>query len=400
MQRGLLSTNRGAPDKGYVEKTKKFQPPKSDLLSEEFLDNIQPRDNVKVKQIKQWIKERRQAVIKAAAKTMKGATAYQKEVIKSDMQATLNAWNMWEIQVEHANLSGEADAEFSKSFFAWLQGKGVEDDHQKTPWYRHRINDKEVRSYVNSFAEAKIDFIQALQRLVIKANTTGLDGISEHYLFYKYIVRGGWEDRSSAEFLYDWNKYLGWKEDVPATKEGVAMADPKSTPANFLRKAKQWWTADTTATKQLFISNGMTGYVEMQEDYGAFWRSARVTTKKYKSGNPKKDEYKDIISLIQIDPEADTAGRASLPGVISAPVPVPDGVADDGVPVTVQDMEELKTAIAEVRGFMDESVRSITTAVNSLSPATVEQAIQQQLQPLNNFLSAKTSLGCKAALTR
>ena len=411
MQRGLLSTNRGTPNKGYVEKTKKFDPPKSDVLNEQFLEKIQPRDAVKSKQLRTWIQNRKEAIARAAKRTLSQATTDQKRIIEMELQASLNAWNMWETQVEHNALNDQADAEFSKGFFAWLQGKGSEDDHQKTPWFRHRVNDAEVRHYVNSFAEAKIDFIQSLQRLVMKAQLGGLEGINEFYMYYKYIVRGGWEDRSSAEFLYDWNKYLGWDTNQPETTKSII----KDTPTSMRRFVKQWYTRNQTNTVRLANRVKLQGWVAMHNDYADFWRSARTVVDSMDTDldKPYRDKFKSFLRIFR--PSADgplfstttsttTSSTNPQPTPNTPPVQLNDvrsapGPTDDDDAGELQNIAEIVSAMATMVG---DRLDDIEQKINDSRPMA---AVQEMTDPdfartIEFFLNPETPQTMRDAFMR
>lgn len=48
---------------------------------------------------------------------------------------------------------------------------------------------------------------------IYKANGLGgLEGIDEHYIYFKYVIRGDWEDIQSAEFLYDFKYALKYDD--------------------------------------------------------------------------------------------------------------------------------------------------------------------------------------------
>jgi hypothetical protein len=70
------------------------------------------------------------------------------------------------------------------------------------------VKETSVIKYLNSFLDAKFDFIKAIHLLLAKGDMMGLDNIYEYFLYYKYIVRGGWENIDDADFLHDWNRYI------------------------------------------------------------------------------------------------------------------------------------------------------------------------------------------------
>jgi hypothetical protein len=224
IKRGAFSPNAGTGDKAFKQSiaNEKFVVPKNELQMEEFLKNITPRNAVKQKAVKKFIRNKMNTLSKLVANSGSDRALHTSE---------LNAWGMWLTNLEAEQLEGKEDHQFTIDFYAWLRGRGGDREHDMTPWGRQRIEDPEVKAYLMSFVDAKFDFLEAIQKLVYKANWGGgLDGIAEHYIYYKYIIRGGWKDRSSAEFLHDYNKYFGWEKDI--NKEWIerSIIDKKRVP--------------------------------------------------------------------------------------------------------------------------------------------------------------------------
>ena len=198
VERGFLNMNQG--NKSYMQNVEaqltKFEPPKHEIELEKFLSTIKPRDGVKKASIQTYIRNKIE-VIKQAPNT-------------PEKNADLNALKMWQNQMDMTDVENGQDLAFVKDFTAWLLGKETsnKEDYQKTPWGKKRVKDSECLSYLNTFLDAKFDFRKKLALLVYKGISSGLNGVNEHYLFFKYIIRGGWEDINTADFLHDWNKYL------------------------------------------------------------------------------------------------------------------------------------------------------------------------------------------------
>ncbi len=108
------------------------------------------------------------------------------------------AFRMWRANLKANRLKGWVNSEFQRDFWAWLLGRGKEDDQKKCFWYRQSLaDDPEVRAYVDSFIVKRMEYMTKLELLRRRRPV----GINQTYLFFKYIVRG--ED-SANEFLSDW----------------------------------------------------------------------------------------------------------------------------------------------------------------------------------------------------
>mgnify|MGYP003449771681 CR=1 FL=1 len=190
VQRGAL--NPAKSNNAYLDEVQqKFAAPKSEFKMEAFLKEITPRNHVKRAHILQFIANK--------VKTLRDLGRWEEAA----------AWEHWRSEIQIKSFEGKTDAEFVSDFQSWLLGHGKEIDHQKTPWYRSNCSqhDKQVKAYITSLFEAKMEFIRELNMLVVKARTTGLTGINEFYLYFKYIVKGNWEN-VEADFMYDFNRLL------------------------------------------------------------------------------------------------------------------------------------------------------------------------------------------------
>ncbi len=212
MQRGLLNPKQGQGDTQYKElvhqHTKKFLAPKSDITIEHFLEKITPRSHVKSRKIKAYFTKRRERLRAQINGTNNQIRLSPSQAQDAEMQ--IAALNFWEEQGAAENAEGHVDTKYLKGWVAWLNGKGKPEDHDKTPWDRQRIPDKEVQAYLRSYTDARYEFAQALETLIWKASPggRGLEGLNEHYMYYKWIVRGEWQN-DEAGFMEDYAALLG-----------------------------------------------------------------------------------------------------------------------------------------------------------------------------------------------
>jgi DNA repair exonuclease SbcCD ATPase subunit len=205
--RGLLNPQKGQGDAQFKQmvsqNTKKFLAPKGDINVEHLLETITPRSNVKSKKIKRYFKKRKQNL----RDKLSGNPV--PNLRDQDIKNQLAAIEFWRSQGVEDAAESEVNNEFARDFYAWLNGQGKETDHEKTPWDRQRIPDPEVQAYLRSFTDARYEFAEALENLVFKASpgSRGLEGLPEHYLYFKYIVRGEWQ-HSDSEFLHDYDRLI------------------------------------------------------------------------------------------------------------------------------------------------------------------------------------------------
>ncbi len=126
--------------------------------------------------------------------------------------ATNKALRMWRANLKANRLKGWVNSEFQRDFWAWLLGRGREDDQNKCFWYRQSLaDDPEVRAYIDSFIVKRMEYMTKLELLRRRRPI----GINQTYLFFKYIVRG---EENANEFLSDW-KIFQEEFDVAVKKQ-------------------------------------------------------------------------------------------------------------------------------------------------------------------------------------
>lgn len=213
-RKGWLNPKRNLPDlikKNEIFKSKsdldalvkKFTAPRSELEKEVRLEEITPRDKVKKDSVDRYINTKIRQILD---EIKSGRVDVSR---KTQLEAQLAAYERLRIEDSLGSHSDGVDSNFKLKFYKWLQGQGEPEDIIRTPWGNQKIPDEEVEAYLLSFLTAKLDFTFLLQDLVIKAYYGGgLQGIKEHYLFYKYIVTGGWEMGNLNDFMDDYADYF------------------------------------------------------------------------------------------------------------------------------------------------------------------------------------------------
>jgi hypothetical protein len=117
----------------------------------------------------------------------------------------------------------QEDEDFSK----WLLGRGPEEDHVRTPWYRTPLTNTVdgARKYIEVKMEARRKFIEELATL--KMCIVPRD-VEEAYKFWKYVVKG--LDEGQLTFLEDWSGIRDIDGDI--MRYGSRVAE----------KLEAWWT--------------------------------------------------------------------------------------------------------------------------------------------------------------
>lgn len=202
VKRGFFN-NKVVNDQFLEAQREKFKKPQSEFDTEKMLKAIKPRDVVKRNEIKKYLQRNIDEYNNAGKKAL--AAAYTKWIAQFDMESV-------ETQI---------DAEFTVDFQKWLLGVGKHEDHQRTPWGKQRVADKECNAYLSVFLDARFEFTNKLQEMLYKAKGLGgLEGIEEYYMFFKYIVRGGWENPALfADWLSEWRSWSKLRPDAKSKND-------------------------------------------------------------------------------------------------------------------------------------------------------------------------------------
>ena len=139
----------------------------------------------------------------SAQQTAETLVLLDKMMEKTSDPAEKSALKMWKSMFKADQIGGVVAQEFTRDFWGWLLGRGKEADHKKSPWYRASLcHDKEVSAYVDSFLSKMHEFQLKLAVLKFRQPV----GINQHYLYFKYIVRG--ESITQTSFLSDWALFV------------------------------------------------------------------------------------------------------------------------------------------------------------------------------------------------
>lgn len=176
----------------------KFKPPKNPLEMEKALKFIVPKDEDKKRLSRQFIETQIRMLREDAedlASTDQGWAS---------IQAELTAWSFWKSlqRLEEENIQNDKD--FMLDFWAWLQGKGQQSDHDVTPWGRIPPKHPSVIAYLDSFISKKFEYVQELMHLF----HFGPSNLDEFYLYFKFIIRGRNNAWTEDAFLHEWGEFM------------------------------------------------------------------------------------------------------------------------------------------------------------------------------------------------
>jgi hypothetical protein len=273
MQRGLgnpQGRGKSARKDTVAAITKKFAHMQTSFQREGAVDALKVTDGGKREGILRLVQKR----IEDVAGLLKSAPADD----KPGLQAQLNAWNMWKVQYE-ADVLKTPNNDATKDFFAWLLGKGKEEHHRRTPWYRDQalIELDDVRAWIDGFADVFTESANELKKLAWKTP----QNLDEAWLYFKFIVQSDWMQREDRFFwvdlvnLMEEKAKLGGgltKEELDKTRPMVqeVQADGKTVPVPLTQEDA--FGPNTKGVEGLFAT------YDGQEGKEALWREGVLVT--------------------------------------------------------------------------------------------------------------------------
>lgn len=250
---------------------KMFKPPKDPFEEEDALNVMQPLD----------------------ADQKKRMLEIANELIASDRVGAREkkALQIWKVSILAKGFEGIVKKEFQKDFWRWLLGRGKEEDHQKTQWYRDKLTDDiEVSHYVDSFISKYHMFRVKLKLLSMRRPI----GINQTYLYFKYIVRG--KEANQNNFLDDWDIMIKEFDEAGNWQEGRRPGYGPHEVRPWEPRAIEAARAENTEEKRL-------------DSYTGNWPSGPG------GQNPPKDEFGDFKKDDddkKLKPENETLEEASV----------------------------------------------------------------------------------------
>jgi hypothetical protein len=230
VKRGLFGRAGPAPDAQNVngQVGKKFEAWKTALQKEDAIQYLMPLAGTRRKivdkllqrsEIGSWYSRRVEAIHRNVPffSPMEEGTLRDlynnlagNAFLKHDIKARLKE--------EQALVEERANQKYVQQFILWLQGKGDDALHAKTPWGRKKpaLELKEVRDYMDSFLDIFYDTWLRLTKLVFN----GPNSLNEYWIYYKFVLHADdWPAEDPIYFL----DIRAWFDDdySPMTKSGV-----------------------------------------------------------------------------------------------------------------------------------------------------------------------------------
>lgn len=150
--------------------------------------------------------KRRAAFRNKSFSGLPGSAALGAAAKKKDIDVLDEVWQRFRADSIVKGLDARVRDQYVRDFWCWLRGKGDPAEHKRTPW-GHQDYAKistEVSSYMGALLDKSHDFQKKVALLNTKARLRQLT-LNELWLYYKYIIKGGFHDLTQNDFLADWN---------------------------------------------------------------------------------------------------------------------------------------------------------------------------------------------------
>jgi hypothetical protein len=218
----------------------------------------------------------------------------------------------WELEVQKLQFNiqaGEDAMNFDSEFTKWLLGKGKEEDHINTPWYRTPLTMgflPNVTEYLDRNIDIEYKFKEQLTLLYMRGPTD----LDTAYLYFKYIVRGDISNFDSYGFLQEWNAVqernpikLGVEPElmgkISTFWSHQQSINPSATTAAFKKVLEM---QDNVATLYRAEEQAREGLDS--EKYMAYKRARKQQVSEYvktfSDGNLKQ-QFVDLVQAMDID---------------------------------------------------------------------------------------------------
>lgn len=131
----------------------------------------------------------------------------QPTITRSARDAQVQGLGMMIASLESEGATEAANDRFKRDFIAWMLGKGKEEDHRKTPWYR---SDWAVRTLpdVQEFVDSLVDIIYETELQLVKLITHPPRNMRDMEAYYKYVVNMDWMRKDDSFFFVDMVEFI------------------------------------------------------------------------------------------------------------------------------------------------------------------------------------------------
>jgi hypothetical protein len=187
---------------------RRWLPGNSEWDYEKLIRNISPLDKKRKKFMNKWLSKK------------------EEQAINRDDKHTLSSIRMHKFLLDLQDSEKQIEHDFLIDFYKWLLGKGTPKDKKRTPWDGPLML-PDVRQYIFSFVDARYDAMMEL----VKLHTFGPDDLPSAYIYFKFIVRGGYLKLEDDAYLADFIDLANLKEGlkVPKVKEPYEEVVPAKT---------------------------------------------------------------------------------------------------------------------------------------------------------------------------
>lgn len=122
-----------------------------------------------------------------------------------------------------------ATNEFKRDFIAWMMGKGKEEHHRKTPWYRNDWMMRtlpDVQNMIDGFVDVIYETEAALTKLILRPPRN----LRDCEAYFKYVVDMDWMRRDDSFFFVDMIEFInGGKMGGGLTEEELERFNIRQT---------------------------------------------------------------------------------------------------------------------------------------------------------------------------
>lgn len=230
-QRGLGNPNArggGARQDAQDAITKKFQHMQTAFQREAKIEALKNTDSATRNNVLKLVERK----IKELSDQLDKTTGSGPE---ANVRAQLAAWNHWKTTFEAKGLEKTGAVDITKNFYAWLLGKGVEEDHRRTPWYRDQalLELPDVQEWIDGFNDVLSESQNELLKLVWKTP----QNLEEAWLYYKYVVHMDWMQKEDRFFWVDMINLMEEKAKLGGGYLQSQLDDPNvNTPTQEITK--------------------------------------------------------------------------------------------------------------------------------------------------------------------
>lgn len=126
---------------------------------------------------------------------------------RSAKRAQINGLGAAIASMGAASAERNATNEFKRDFIAWMMGRGKEEHHRKTPWYRDNWMVRtlpDVQDMVDGFVDVLFETELALTKLIMHPP----NNIRECEAYFKYVVDMDWMRRDDSFFFVDMVEFI------------------------------------------------------------------------------------------------------------------------------------------------------------------------------------------------